>query len=452
MYRRLPPNLPEILRAVGLKVVEINGWETRGRPASTGGFDPAGVTPHHTGADSRSWSEVRSLEYAKWMALVGRSDLPAPLAHFGLSVGGTVFIQAAGRANHAGKAKASGTMAAGDGNAMYIGIEAMNSGSQGWTVAQRAAYVTLCAVLCLDITGNSANTVRGHKEISTTGKWDPGLIDMNAFRRDVTNEMTRIKKARKGVPTEKPAIKLRAGHCSMQWSDTTVQWGQDATKVLKRGYDWVTGTEAGEEQNWKVLRQVAIRLGYKIRRIRSNWIAVKKSIIRKGSFSWGSKIIAKAAEVYGPGHDSSMLWVTFTHRNKGVGKVSVIGSHYPTKGRPDGDAEYKKNLKWTKLMAAEISAKARELGKGAALCFYGGDQNIVDKFNDTFFGGPLVSCWDELKKWPNTGHGNIDVIARFKGDKRVKFTRARAFNDKALPLHTDHFLIEADILVTPIAA
>ena len=31
--------------------------------------------------------------------------------------------------------------------------------------------------------------MRGHKETSTTGKWDPGLLDMDTFRSDVAREI-----------------------------------------------------------------------------------------------------------------------------------------------------------------------------------------------------------------------------------------------------------------------
>lgn len=185
-YKLLPANTADLLRDAGLNVVEIDGWETRGRPASTGGFNPVGVLCHHTGGASDS------REYVEWMTRTGRSDLPAPLCQFALSRAGIVYVCAAGRANHAGTARASGTVAAGDGNAMYLGIEALNTGSEGWTRAQRDAYVTLAAVLSVEITGNSVNTVRAHRETSVTGKWDPGLLDMDAFRADVSAKMNEL--------------------------------------------------------------------------------------------------------------------------------------------------------------------------------------------------------------------------------------------------------------------
>lgn len=160
-------NLATAVRKSGLEVVEIPGWENRGRPASTGGFNPRGVLCHHTGASS----DARS--YVDWMATVGRSDLPAPLCQLALGRTGVVYVCAAGRSNHAGSAKAVQGVPAGDGNELWLGIEAMNTGSEGWTDRQWDAYVRLCAALC-DFYGWPRSHVAAHAETSSTGKWDPG--------------------------------------------------------------------------------------------------------------------------------------------------------------------------------------------------------------------------------------------------------------------------------------
>lgn len=189
-YKRLPDNLPALLRGAGLKVVELDGWRTRGRPAYTGSFNPVGVLCHHTAsrADGLAGTEI---------LVRGRADLPGPLAHFGLSRDGTVYIVASGRANHAGRARSSGSVAAGDGNSLYIGIEAMNDGvGEPWPAAQMRAYETLAAVLSVHVTGNSVRTVRAHKETSVTGKIDPTFA-MGPFRRRVAKEMARLRKPAK---------------------------------------------------------------------------------------------------------------------------------------------------------------------------------------------------------------------------------------------------------------
>lgn len=168
-------DLAAAARLSGLPVVELPGWRTRGRP---GDFGPRGVLCHHTGgeADSRA--------YVDWMALEGRPDLLAPLCQLALSRDGTVYVLAAGRANHGGKARESGPMPGGDANTLYVGIEAMNTGSEGWTDTQRDAYARLCAALCRHY-GWPAAHVRAHRETSVTGKWDPGLLDMDEHRATV---------------------------------------------------------------------------------------------------------------------------------------------------------------------------------------------------------------------------------------------------------------------------
>lgn len=181
----LPSTIAQTLRENGLKVVEVDGWRERGRP---GLFRPGGVTIHHTATSTRS-SDASVVDLLRR----GRSDLPGPLCHFGLSRDGTVYVVAAGRANHSGKAKASGTMVGGDGNQLYIGIEAFNDGvGERWPSVQYDAYVRLAAVLCVKVTGNSEQTVRGHKETSVTGKIDP-RFDMNAFRADVKAVIDELK-------------------------------------------------------------------------------------------------------------------------------------------------------------------------------------------------------------------------------------------------------------------
>jgi len=200
MTQRFLTDLADVLRNAGLRVVEIDGWKTRSRPITTGDFDPQGVLWHHTGASDRDpTSTMDDLEYAVWLATVGRSDLPPPLC--GLSIGrdGTVYVCAAGRANHAGVAKASGPMPAGDGNALYLGVECQNNGTEGWSTAQLDAMTTAGAAVSRAYAW-PADHHRAHWETSVTGKWDPGdpdgiplgdkrVMDMDAFRAMVTDKI-----------------------------------------------------------------------------------------------------------------------------------------------------------------------------------------------------------------------------------------------------------------------
>jgi hypothetical protein len=194
MTQRRLHDLPAILRKAGLKVVEVPGWETRSRPEWTGGFDPVGNLWHHTGAkDTNPLSLEDDFAYARWLAEVGRSDLPAPLCQLSVGRNGTVYVCAAGRGNHAGRAKASGPVPAGDGNALYLGWECQNTGSEGWSGPQYEAMVKAAAATSLAY-GWTASANRGHRETSLTGKWDPGRLDLDEFRADVADEMARLRK------------------------------------------------------------------------------------------------------------------------------------------------------------------------------------------------------------------------------------------------------------------
>ena len=192
-------DLETAVRASGLQVVVLPKWKST---FSNGYLKPDGVLCHHTGSYDGIADAPDDLHYALWLALTGRSDLPPPLCNLALSAEGVVYVCAAGNANHAGKARASGPMpAASDGSALYIGIEAMNSGSQGWgtkgkdasgaEITQYEAYVRLCAALCLHY-GWPATHVRAHKETSVTGKIDPGQMDMDTFRADVARMMEQM--------------------------------------------------------------------------------------------------------------------------------------------------------------------------------------------------------------------------------------------------------------------
>lgn len=208
----LPHNLPALLRRAGLKVVEIQGWEYRGRP---GLFAPVGPLNHHTGASAALWTMDEELDYAQWMFLKGRSDLPAPLCQIALGRSGTIYIGAAGRANHAGAARASGSVSAGDGNNLYVGIEWMLSGTEKIPAHMMKAGVTLNAVLTARVTKTSVQSISCHFDTSVTGKWDIGdpdgvdfkghkVLDVPKFRLAVHDARMRLYPDKKEPAEMKP--------------------------------------------------------------------------------------------------------------------------------------------------------------------------------------------------------------------------------------------------------
>lgn len=507
-------------RKSGLKVVEVPGWQTRGRPSSSGGFGPLrAIIVHHTGGSSNGQSMIDLL-------VRGRSDLPGPLCQFGLSREGVVYVIAAGRSNHGGKTKKIGNLRAGDGNSQALGIEAFNSGNEGWSKKQLSAYHALCAALA-DHYKIPRSQVFGHGETSLTGKWDPGvrgrMLDMAAFRRGVAavklpggsakfydardfpsatrpkhgvrgDHVIWLKKRLKvhgysgfvlksktygkgtisavkafqkdqgwvggdadgyvGPTTLKllakspkpPASKLlRSGHASMQFSDSPTQRKSDAKKIFDRALakdlHWITGTEAFEKSTRDALRSEANRAGYVFYRnaAQDSWVAVKRSIIKKGSFKRhysrainGTKGHNTAKGAFGVSFDSTFGF-----------KIAVLAGHLLTKGRPDAaDPAYKVNIDKNRRIMKSYGTLAKSLKNSGAVVFYGGDQNILAS-KDPFLGQPFVNAWKELKKYPKThAAGCIDMMA-YWSDSRVSWVGARAFSDRtAMGLNTDHFYTE----------
>ncbi len=177
------PWLGDVLRAAGLQVVEQGDWRNRMR---SGSFSPIGVLWHHTASTSSATNPAPTLN----TVINGRPDLAGPLCHALVDYHGRFHLISGGRANHAGTARASGPIPAGDGNAMLIGWEIdYNGETQQMTGAQYSASVVATAAVLRRL-GRSADYARGHRETSVTGKPDPGLVDLDGMRADVAEQLT----------------------------------------------------------------------------------------------------------------------------------------------------------------------------------------------------------------------------------------------------------------------
>lgn len=240
-------------------------------------------------------------------------------------------------------------------------------------------------------------------------------------------------------------------HCSMQAFDTGQQKQMDVNKIFSRAKNrevaWITGTEAGPASMnlRKYLRDAGDEYGYRLQIAGDIWIAVRKAMIR-GDWMDGWINVLESEQGAGKHSDRGVCWVQFVSAHQGqlLGQVSVAAAHYLTKGRQPGDPNYRLNSR----LSVAIGNWGKVHGKGAALAFYGGDQNIVDSKDDTFRGAPFTSLGDELKKYPSTGHGPIDVIASYNADKRVTGKYWRTLSDQEFRLNTDHFLCEGGYSVT----
>lgn len=181
--------LPQVLKDAGLKVSEVEGWQTRGEH-NIGAI--SGVVCHHTAGPGPQAGNYPSFN----TIIKGRPDinLPGPLAQLGLGRDGTWIIFTAGRANHAGfgefKDITSGHLV--NGNSTTIGIEAENSGKPGdpWLAVQKDAYQRGVAAILTHI-GKDVSVCCGHKEYARfketrkLGRKPDPSFDMDAFRTGV---------------------------------------------------------------------------------------------------------------------------------------------------------------------------------------------------------------------------------------------------------------------------
>ena len=169
--------LADALRAQpGLKVVEHQGWQTRGRPYT---FDGSyGVLFHHT-ASAKGGGAAPSLG----SCLNGRSDLPGPLCHVMVGRDGTAHVVAAGYANHAGFGGPLWNVPKDSGNKYLMGVEVENDGvGEPWSDTLLAACDRVFAAI-LTHQGRAANRCAGHKEWAPGRKIDPDHgFDMKAYR------------------------------------------------------------------------------------------------------------------------------------------------------------------------------------------------------------------------------------------------------------------------------
>jgi hypothetical protein len=152
-YRWLT-DLDQVFAAAGVPYVEVGpseadytgsaSWRERGRPASTGEFDPAGVLCHHT-ASPAGTSDQADLNGILW----GNSQAPGPVSTLYIGRTGVLYLVAAGRCNHGGQGMRPGIDGScADMNAALLGIEAGNSGvGEFWPDVQIATYTATVAAL-----------------------------------------------------------------------------------------------------------------------------------------------------------------------------------------------------------------------------------------------------------------------------------------------------------------
>ena len=162
--------LARAARTVGVPVVEVNGWQSRGHgPMALA----EGVVGHHTGTPRTLLGDYPSLAGVR----DGRAGLPGPLSHYGLGRNGTIYVIASGRCYHAGASAHAGFTELND---KFVGIEAESAGAGDWTNVQREVYPKLVGA-ALHAMGRSVSRYCSHRTCALPAgrKPDPtGLSDL----------------------------------------------------------------------------------------------------------------------------------------------------------------------------------------------------------------------------------------------------------------------------------
>ena len=119
------------LDPIGVRVIEIAEWQTRGRTYAT--FDPYGSVNHHT-AGGRT-----GVAPSLGICINGRARLPGPLCNVHQQRDDVVNVVAAGVANHAGAGGWKGL----SGNQKVFGLEVEHCGYQDEPFSERRMDISL---------------------------------------------------------------------------------------------------------------------------------------------------------------------------------------------------------------------------------------------------------------------------------------------------------------------
>lgn len=181
--------LPGVLRAAGLTVHEIDGWQDRGHTDDQMyqryGFAPQAVVFHHDGSPPGD-----SPGGLQWLIDgFASSDDDNFDAQCWVDRYGVWHAIAAGYAQHAGAGGGWGAIPSGMGNPRSLGVETDHTDGETWPPAQLASVRTGMAAICAARGWDPARCVVGHKEYAPGRKTDPDGVDMDAFRREVAAEM-----------------------------------------------------------------------------------------------------------------------------------------------------------------------------------------------------------------------------------------------------------------------
>lgn len=242
-------------------------------------------------------------------------------------------------------------------------------------------------------------------------------------------------------------------HTSLQFSDSADAWkkmGKNLFAYAKaNGNVLLSGTEAGDSSNAKILKDAADTAGFWCYVHDSGeWVAFDKSWGSHQDHGWkGPLVPGQSGSASSGGHSPrGIAWVTVNPKDPNLPWVSLGSVHFLTQNSIDAGPPGTSNKPLQDGALEWCQAK----GSDGKIAFINGDVNMNDKAKNVWSTDQIVTCWDELGKWPDTHEGGptstIDVISRYKPDG-AKFTSAQAVPDSEANLSSDHKLIQAKVKV-----
>jgi N-acetylmuramoyl-L-alanine amidase len=214
-------DLAQVLRDAGLPVVEVSGWQTRGRGTDGGQYTngrPDAVMVHHTASNTSAQNDVNYMTF---------NSSSRPIANLYIARDGAVWVMAAGPTNTNGSGGPLANVARDNMNRHAIGIEIGNTGTgQVYPDIQQDASLRAAAACCRAY-GIPSSRVWAHFEW-TSRKIDPSgparwsnnanrQWDMNRFRSDVQNLI-----AAPTPPTPDPTQEIEM--IALDWQPNTPNW------------------------------------------------------------------------------------------------------------------------------------------------------------------------------------------------------------------------------------
>jgi hypothetical protein len=181
------------LRAAGLAVTELPGWQDRGE--SDGGFRPLGIIWHHDGMGLGWDSDPTNDDNVAAVHVAERQQRRADLDTQGRQRSPVGVRPEVARRHRDGW----NAIPANDGNTYAVGIETDHTFGNPWPDAQVDAIITTSAVLAVQNGWDSANMC-GHKEYAPGRKPDPESVDCGSWRTRVAARMAELQTHPDPVP------------------------------------------------------------------------------------------------------------------------------------------------------------------------------------------------------------------------------------------------------------